>query len=945
MQVRLRRLPILFTVILLLIHLFLVPLSIVYAQTENEIIEQSSTEEDSAGKQDLENSKIIESKESDHLESQENDELFHQKATEPIESPDSQVEVEDQLTEETNNNHQELSDQDIPTSEEIRFSIDVGDYLEVQKNEKFSIEVNTNQAIDSLRIVVPKGTNFSFTDEKTRTYLQNYDDESSLWLIKFNQKTDLFPATISVVETGQISVEDADGDINSAFLFVKVPTGNRTEISEHTMRSSVNATSVATFRNAWNNSSTTQININSSISLTAAQVNNLDTRVANITLVAQQNANVVEARVPGSVLPISSSATLTLSAGQSNSSMAWGGGGIRGEPIRNFSILTGNIVVRQGAFLRYYAGSRALSLTLQDGAWVSTDFGSTSIGTLNLISGQYVSGDLNGSFMMDIQGQNNLTIGTLNINSKNLYNVSRGVNKVNLWRGLVATISGNTIVSSNHGGLTIERFGNLNAQIYLTDIPGIANEFPVDEIPINQEYSLSLQASPSEGGRPTASTTTLAQGGTTTITANPNSDYRFVRWEIISGTGASITNTTSASTTFTMGSSNASIRAVYEGIGTNPVDPPEPEINPEGFNLIASPSHGGSPAYVKSTNTGWDIYNLTANPNTGFRFVRWEIVIGTGDLYFEDSPHSGQYVTTPGSSATIRAVYERISYDLKLEASPSTGGTPEAESYSIGQGESTTITANPSEGYDFIRWEITSGSGSSIEEPTDESTVFTMGNSNVTVQAIYEESQSNGPVTPVDPLDPEVEVNPENKPELPENQELLSIDFVSSFNFGSQSISVHDQTYYAQPQRLLNEDGTVNESEERPNYVQISDRRSESERNGWQLAVTQKEQFKNQTNKELIGARLNLLNQQLLTAQGGEEPSLQATDPLALVPGNKRTLIRAEGTEGTGTWVYRFGDGETAEESVSLDVPKSANPEATNYSTTLTWELSAVPDN
>jgi hypothetical protein len=201
-----------------------------------------------------------------------------------------------------------------------------------------------------------------------------------------------------------------------------------------------------------------------------------------------------------------------------------------------------------------------------------------------------------------------------------------------------------------------------------------------------------------------------------------------------------------------------------------------------------------------------------------------------------------------------------------------------------------------------------------------------------------------GPVSPVDPLDPEVEVNPENTPELPEDQGQLSIDFVSAFNFGSQAISVHDQTYYAKPQRLLNEDGTVNESEERPNYVQISDRRSENERNGWTLAVTQKEQFKGAENQVLNGASLSLSNQQVITAQGGTAPGLQSV-PSTLVPGNRRTLLQAQGNEGTGTWIYRFGDGETAGESVALDVPRGANPEATTYSTTLIWELSAVPGN
>ncbi|MFJ3332391.1 WxL domain-containing protein [Enterococcus sp. NPDC086594] len=219
-------------------------------------------------------------------------------------------------------------------------------------------------------------------------------------------------------------------------------------------------------------------------------------------------------------------------------------------------------------------------------------------------------------------------------------------------------------------------------------------------------------------------------------------------------------------------------------------------------------------------------------------------------------------------------------------------------------------------------------------------TVFTREQQNYWLVYILQ-----GSMPPVDPLDPEIEVNPENKPELPENQGLLSIDFISSFNFGSQPISVHDQTYYAQPQRLLDEDGTVNEMEERPNYVQISDRRSATERNGWQLSVTQTKQFEGLKNQQLTGASITFSNQQLVTAQGGNTPSLQTANPLTLVPGNKRALIRAEDTEGTGTWIYRFGDEHTARESVTLNVPKGSNPEATSYSTTLIWELNTIPDN
>lgn len=202
------------------------------------------------------------------------------------------------------------------------------------------------------------------------------------------------------------------------------------------------------------------------------------------------------------------------------------------------------------------------------------------------------------------------------------------------------------------------------------------------------------------------------------------------------------------------------------------------------------------------------------------------------------------------------------------------------------------------------------------------------------------------PVLPVNPLDPDKEITPENPPVLPEDQGLFSIDFVSQFDFGSQVISAQDQTYYAKTQRLVGEDGSVIEGETRPNYVQISDRRSEQERDGWELAVRQNEQFHTETGKELAGARLILQNQQVATAQGGIEPGLQHTNPMGLIPGGaKRTLLKAQGPEGVGTWIYRFGDADSATQSVALEVPKGATPSAESYTTTLTWELSSVPNN
>ena len=233
-----------------------------------------------------------------------------------------------------------------------------------------------------------------------------------------------------------------------------------------------------------------------------------------------------------------------------------------------------------------------------------------------------------------------------------------------------------------------------------------------------------------------------------------------------------------------------------------------------------------------------------------------------------------------------------------------------------------------------------------IDIPTNAQGQFTVDP--ITVEYIYEAEieEESGPLPPVDPLDPDKEIDPDDKPETPEEQGLLSIDFASHFRFSKQEISSHDTTYNAEPQKLLDNNGNILENEDRPNYVQISDRRGEG---GWQLTIRQSKQFESATtNRELFGAELVLRNQEAVTVQGGSLPPAEViSEPLRLIPGESQLLMRSTDTvdTGKGTWVYRFGDGQTAGESVQLDVPTVASPEKAMYKTTLVYELSAVPGN
>ena len=509
-----------------------------------------------------------------------------------------------------------------------------------------------------------------------------------------------------------------------------------------------------------------------------------------------------------------------------------------------------------------------------------------------------------------------------------------------------------------------------------------------------QVYDLEFEQSPSVGGNPGGASSRLWRGSTTEIRANPSIGYTFSRWEIVSGTGSSIASATSANTTFTMGTSNTTIRAVYTQ-------------NTYNLTVQASPAAGGNPTAGSGTVAQGSTTEIRANPATGYTFSRWEIVSGTGSSIANVNAANTTF-TMGTSNTTIRAVYTQNTYSVTVVPVPSDGGRPSAsrEVFDL-TNHMIYFDAAPSEGYRFVKYELIEGSTSMWWDPYDDMPIIVFDLSDVIMHVHYEKisaaevevnyidldqnkiassviltgalgdnyetepkdiegfllvetpENANGiftennqtveyvydteKVTPVDPVKPEEKVDPDDKPLITENQGLLSIDFVSQFRFSEQVISVDDAIYYAHSQKLLNEDGQIRE-ENRPNYVQISDRRVQDDSDvGWSLSLVQKEQFQTTYGQELLGARLILSDQQLDTATNNLAPTILEEEDLELVPGVKQTLVSAQKGQGKGTWIYRFGDEDTAENSVRLVIPAKTMPKATTYTSTLVWELSMVP--
>ena len=140
-------------------------------------------------------------------------------------------------------------------------------------------------------------------------------------------------------------------------------------------------------------------------------------------------------------------------------------------------------------------------------------------------------------------------------------------------------------------------------------------------------------------GSGTASPSAAVVGTEITLTATPNTGYRFKEWEIISG-GVTITNNK-----FTMPDGNVEVKALFEKDA--PPAPTEYTVTvTSGGNGTASASHAKAVVGTEIT--------LTATPNTGYRFKEWEVISGGVVI-------TNNKFTMPDGNVEIRAIFAMIS--------------------------------------------------------------------------------------------------------------------------------------------------------------------------------------------------------------------------------------------------------------------------------------------
>lgn len=199
-------------------------------------------------------------------------------------------------------------------------------------------------------------------------------------------------------------------------------------------------------------------------------------------------------------------------------------------------------------------------------------------------------------------------------------------------------------------------------------------------------------------------------------------------------------------------------------------------------------------------------------------------------------------------------------------------------------------------------------------------------------------------IPPTDGEEPDGDLDPDPEDGGNETGQTgpLTIDYVSNFNFGEIEYNiVQGATQKAMLDVWKDESGN---SYQLPNMVQVTDVRSTSP--GWELKVTQEEQFETTSGTQLKGATITFDgNVTTKNYDGFGSPGAQGNE---LTPGLATKVAWADAATGNEATIEDvMGKGSSAiifDGGVELDVPAGTQVELDSaYTTELTWTLENSP--
>jgi hypothetical protein len=202
-------------------------------------------------------------------------------------------------------------------------------------------------------------------------------------------------------------------------------------------------------------------------------------------------------------------------------------------------------------------------------------------------------------------------------------------------------------------------------------------------------YQLSVVAD--TGGTitaPASSPVTVNYGAATTITAAANAGYTFANWTVTSGSG-SIASASSASTTITLTSGNATVQAnftinqytITSSAGANGA------ISPSGATLV---NHGANQTYTITPNAGYHVDTLTVDGGS-------------------ETPATSYTFTNVTATHTIAVTFALNTYTITATAGPN-GSISPSGAVSVNEGANQSFTITPNAGYHVDTMTVDGGS-------------------------------------------------------------------------------------------------------------------------------------------------------------------------------------------------------------------------------------------
>lgn len=235
-------------------------------------------------------------------------------------------------------------------------------------------------------------------------------------------------------------------------------------------------------------------------------------------------------------------------------------------------------------------------------------------------------------------------------------------------------------------------------------------------------------------GEEISSGTSVGEGINLNLSAIPSTNYTFDHWSVTPSGNGTITNPNSASTSFTMGTGNCTIAAVFTEAANKPmlsfsVDPAA------GGTMVVKDAQGDTLHSGDHIGEG-SVLTLSATPNTSYKFKAWTV---NGDSI----TNQANITYTMGAVATtLKAVFETVPLHTFTLTPPEHGsvvvkdihGNTVNSGASIGEGAVLSVTATPASSYALGRWTV---SGGSIDNDVATEISFIMGEEDATLSASF----------------------------------------------------------------------------------------------------------------------------------------------------------------------------------------------------------------